>query len=115
MFDIIITYIILSLGVDENGKYQYYIMYNTENTLPSVVINSTDSIISARSRCIKESTGLELMWLDDKLIDLEIIDKKLSIFYTCSLPIETKINGKFIPVTTEHTTSSIVQKAINRT
>lgn len=116
MFNINIIYIVLSLQLDNNKQYQYCVLLNQEAKLPSVTIQPNMSILDARKTCIKLHTDLELMWLDDKLLDLEIIDNELNIYYTCSLPIETPIhNAKFISIDTKKNISHFIQRAIART
>lgn len=117
MFEINIIYIIFSLSIDkETNQYNYLILLDESNNLPSIQLQNNQTLIDTREKCIqKYIPDIKITWIDDKLLDIEANEHSINVYYTCNMSTSTKIqNGQFHTISTEKIISPIIQKALSR-
>lgn len=100
MFDIYIKFIVFSIGIENNNISTYVLSSNQENLeLPSIKLNTEHSIDLVKKLCFENYVDLKLEWIEHKLIDILKEETNINIYYTCRIPIESKlVNGLFIPI-----------------
>jgi hypothetical protein len=113
MFNADIKFIILSIDI-QDSKLVHYVLSSDKNQFqyPSCSISDTISISEAKKICFENYVSLKLEWIEHRLLDVAQEKDIISIYYVCSIPIESKVvNGIFMPIN-KIVADTILQKGI---
>lgn len=113
MFNIDIKFIILSIDI-QDSKLIHYVLSADKNEFqyPSFRITDKVSILEAKKTCFENYISLKLEWIEHRLLDVGQENDIISIYYVCSIPIESKVvNGVFMPIN-KIVADNILQKGI---
>jgi hypothetical protein len=112
MFNVQIKFIIFSIDIKDD-KLTYYVLSSDKEKFqyPSIDLSTKMPILETKKICFENYVSLKLEWIEHRLLDIVQKTDIISIYYVCTIPIESKvINGIFLPVN-QVLSDEVLQKA----
>lgn len=100
MFNVQIKFIIFSIDITDD-KLVHYVLSSSKDQFnyPSIEVSKDINILSSKKLCFENYISLKLEWIEHRLLDIVQENDIISIYYVCTVPIESKvINGNFLPI-----------------
>lgn len=113
MFNVNIKFIVMSIDIQDSKLLHYVLSSNKDEfQYPTLNVSENIPILQAKKMCFENYVSLKLEWIEHRLLDIIQENSIISIYYVCTIPIESKIvNGIFMPVN-KIVADSILQKGI---
>lgn len=113
MFNVNVKFIVMSIDIQDNKLVHYVLSSDKEQfQYPTVYASENVSILEAKKMCFENYVSLKIEWIEHRLLDIVQENDIISIYYVCTIPIESKVvNGIFMPVN-KIVADSILQKGI---